>query len=102
MAKEILSTEQSYVKSLGLCIRIYLEPLKEAVAQNKPIIKQDQIRAIFSDIETIHKFGQTLLSELEPIVQNWSPDQCLGKIFLQIMDFLKIYSEYVKNFSKPS
>jgi hypothetical protein len=70
-------------------------------------------RIIFSDIEIIHNFNAELLKELEPIVLNWSPRQCLGNIFLKIvrsseynfcqflfqMDFMKIYSNYIQNFN---
>lgn len=126
VAKEILSTEQGsknfitsififvlvYVKNLGLCISVFLNPLREAIAKKKPIIEESQIKALFSDIEIIHQFNKNLLADLEPIVENWSPKQCLGKIFLKIvriyvfffshckkMDFLKIYRGYVQNFN---
>ncbi len=67
------------------CINVYLAPLREATAKKKPIIDEQQIRAIFSDIEIIHGFNKRLLSELEPIVGNFSPQQCLGNIFLKIV-----------------
>eukprot|EP00027_Filamoeba_sp_ATCC50430_P016850 CAMPEP_0168571736 /NCGR_PEP_ID=MMETSP0413-20121227/17521_1 /TAXON_ID=136452 /ORGANISM="Filamoeba nolandi, Strain NC-AS-23-1" /LENGTH=753 /DNA_ID=CAMNT_0008604661 /DNA_START=30 /DNA_END=2291 /DNA_ORIENTATION=+ len=99
VAKEILSTEQTYVQNLGTCIKCYYNPLKEAIANKKPIIDDTQLKTIFSDIVLIHSLNEQLLKELKPIVENWSPNKCLGQIFIKIMDFLKIYSGYIQNFN---
>eukprot|EP01119_Soliformovum_irregulare_P021238 TRINITY_DN7030_c0_g1_i1.p1 TRINITY_DN7030_c0_g1~~TRINITY_DN7030_c0_g1_i1.p1 ORF type:complete len:772 (-),score=249.29 TRINITY_DN7030_c0_g1_i1:38-2353(-) len=98
VAREILSTEDGYVKSIGMCVRFYYTPLKEAL-KKKPIIDQENLNNIFSDIEMILNLNTKLLTDLSPIVKNWSPRARLGKIFLNIADFLKIYSKYISNFN---
>eukprot|EP01117_Protostelium_nocturnum_P003411 TRINITY_DN1442_c0_g1_i1.p1 TRINITY_DN1442_c0_g1~~TRINITY_DN1442_c0_g1_i1.p1 ORF type:complete len:806 (+),score=343.01 TRINITY_DN1442_c0_g1_i1:243-2660(+) len=98
-AKEILSTEQVYVKYLGLCITLFIKPLKEAAHKKKPILEESQIKSIFSDLEMIYSFNSTLLAELTPIVEKWNAGQCLGNIFLKIMDYLKLYSGFIQNFN---
>jgi hypothetical protein len=76
-----------------------VSPLREAIRNKKPILEAEQVTAIFSDMEIIYSFNSQLLKDLTPIVQNWSVRQCLGAIFLKIMDFLKIYSGYIQNFN---
>jgi phosphopantothenate synthetase len=79
---------------------VFLNPLKEAAAKKKPIIEEHQIRALFSDIEIIHQFNKNLLADLEPIVEKWSPKQCLGKIFLKIVILYSIQADTLDGLSQ--
>jgi len=38
------------------------------------------------------------LEDLKPRVENWSPTQCLGDIFLTITNYLKVYTSYVQHY----
>ena len=71
VAKEIFSTEVSYVESLGVCIEVFLDPLMERT-KKKPLMTLEQIRQIFSEIRVIHGFNTNLLSSLTPVVKNWN------------------------------
>jgi len=96
IAEEILSTERKYVNAMGVCIRVFLEPLET----QKKLITQDEIRFIFSDIRPIHFFNTKLAEDLAERLGNWSPTQCIGDIFLKLMEFMKVYKLYVQNYSR--
>eukprot|EP01112_Ceratiomyxa_fruticulosa_P020320 TRINITY_DN688_c0_g1_i1.p1 TRINITY_DN688_c0_g1~~TRINITY_DN688_c0_g1_i1.p1 ORF type:complete len:868 (+),score=238.12 TRINITY_DN688_c0_g1_i1:281-2884(+) len=103
VAKEILSTEESYVKSLGLCINFYLLPMQDGnnLTKGKPLLTKDQVRSIFSDIQIIHSFNENLLKDLQNRISgtNWFINQKLGDRFLQVVGFLKVYANFVLNFN---
>ena len=42
-------------------IEVYLQPLRDSLLSMNPIISQDDIRVIFSTLETIHSFSGKLL-----------------------------------------
>jgi hypothetical protein len=72
--------------------------LQEACNEGRPIIDEVTIKNIFSDIEAILKYNELLLEELESRFPTWSPTELISDIFLSYMDYLKIYSSYVRSF----
>ena len=100
VAQEILSTEMVYVQSLKMLKRVFLDPLMASATSNtKPLLTLDEVKAIFSSLEVICAYNDNLLEQLQPRVQDWSPQQRLGDIFLQICGFLKVYTNYVANYN---
>ncbi|KAL6046959.1 RhoGEF domain containing protein [Balamuthia mandrillaris] len=99
VAHEILETERGYVTSLGNCINVWLKPLNEMANAGKPLISKEDIRAIFSDISVIHQFNTALLETLTERVAQWHTFACMGDLFLRIIDFFKVYTQYVQNFN---
>jgi len=98
IVKEILQTEKDYVRSLSIMDIVYMNPLKEAAKAGKPIIKEEQIAAIFSIISDIFELHMNLVKELEPKIINWSEKQTIGEVFIKNGIALKMYTEYVNNF----
>ena len=78
--KELFETEKTYVKILDAMVNIFLRPLTTA-----GIIDTLQIRAIFSNVETIWLLNSTLLDDITERFNNWHMDQKIGDIFLQIV-----------------
>jgi len=95
VAKEILDTERTYVINLGICIKVFLKPLQDDYVC---AIEKEELRNLFSDIELIYQFNKMLLVQLESRLREWSTDQTLGDVFLQVMEFLKVYSNYIQNY----
>ncbi|KAL6055597.1 FYVE-type domain-containing protein [Balamuthia mandrillaris] len=107
VAKEILTTERSYLLCLTILIEEFLQPLeqkaKALVEQKKtnPWITQENIRSMFYQITVIRGYSSLLLSQLEDrIGQHWSVDSCLGDIFVEMGDFFKVYGSYINNYNK--
>ncbi|XP_051964304.1 FYVE, RhoGEF and PH domain-containing protein 3-like [Xyrauchen texanus] len=96
IAKELLQTEEAYVKRLNLLDQVFCARLTEAG------IPADVITGIFSNISCIHRFHhQFLLPELHTrITQEWSYNPRIGDILQKLAPFLKMYGEYVKNFDR--
>eukprot|EP01111_Echinosteliopsis_oligospora_P018834 TRINITY_DN8855_c0_g1_i2.p1 TRINITY_DN8855_c0_g1~~TRINITY_DN8855_c0_g1_i2.p1 ORF type:complete len:671 (+),score=196.02 TRINITY_DN8855_c0_g1_i2:55-2013(+) len=72
--------------------------MREASQEGKISLRPDQIRTIFSDVEVILAYNGTLLDDLKPRIEQWRALQVFGDIFLRVVVFLKVYTQYVKNY----
>ena len=95
VARELRDTEESYVQSLDTCIRRYLTPLRTGSWNKKLILDKAVIKDLFSDIEIIYNVNTVLLKMINDAMKNWGPATQLGSIFVYIMNFLKVYTNYV-------
>jgi len=64
-----------------------------------PGITKEDIRDIFSQIEVICNYNQNIALKLQERIEKWHWTQQLGDIFLEMMDFLKVYIQYVNNYN---
>ncbi|KAF7664843.1 hypothetical protein LDENG_00161820 [Lucifuga dentata] len=96
IAKELLHTEEAYVKRLNLLDQVFCTKLTEAG------IPQDVITGIFSNISSIYCFhDKFLLPELKTrIIGEWDSNPRIGDILQKLAPFMKMYGEYVKNFDR--
>ena len=76
-----------------------MRPLKEAVARGKPIISNDEIKTIFSHIQIILGYNDALLEDLRKKTSSWHPYQMIGDVFLKMAAFMRVYTDYVRNFN---
>lgn len=76
-----------------------VRPLKEAVASGKPIISNEEIKTIFSNIQIILGYNDALLQDLRKKMELWHPSQTIGEVFLKMAAFMKVYTDYVRNFN---
>lgn len=95
---EIVNTEDSYFSCLDIVARVYLAPLEEALGQNKPIITQDEVTAVFSNIREIHQLHSRLSTELKE-AQGGSENGPFAHVLAKHIPSFKIYTEYVNNFN---
>ena len=108
VAKEILETEEHYVKGLHTLIEVYYAQLKwkadmAEATKKDPILTIDELNLIFSNIQTIYEFNQKLLGRLrERIGENWSYTQQVGDVFIELAPFLSLYTQYCNNYEQSS
>ena len=83
---ELLNTEKSYVQSLGNLMEFYVRPMQEA--GNLP---QEKLTIVFSNVESIWKLSQYLLSGLQQRIErediNSHPLQKIGDVFLEVVSY---------------
>ena len=46
----------------------------------------------------VAQYCEQLLTTLQARVQKWSSSQCLGDIFIRLSDFMKVYTQYIKEY----
>ena len=98
VVKEIVASEISYLQGLTTLVEVYKRPLAGSAASMKPILKPEEVDAIFSNIELICNVNKELLQQLEQRVDTWSSTQLVGDVFLKMGPYLKTYSQYCNNY----
>ncbi len=96
MATEILVTERGYKKNLETLKTVYLMPL----LQKFPKYLDFAINPLLGEVTVIISYSDLLLSELVGRIEQWSPRQSLGDLFLQLSDYLKMYTQYVNSYGQ--
>ncbi|EFB24536.1 hypothetical protein PANDA_021074, partial [Ailuropoda melanoleuca] len=106
IVQELLETEKAYVARLHLLDQVtvglqvfFQELLTEARASKA--FPEDVVRLIFSNISSIYQFhAQFFLPELQRRLDEWTATPRIGDVIQKLAPFLKMYSEYVKNFER--
>ena len=94
VATEILATERTYVSNICMLKVVFLEPIVNQKLDLLPMTS-----AILGEIAVISSYGKLLLGKLESRITSWTPHSRLGDVFLQITDFMKVYTQYVKDYN---
>jgi hypothetical protein len=102
LVKELLSTEQFYLKCLTTLHKVFFLPLRETAIKNPQFsfISYDDVRIIFAGVEVLYNVNTEFAKKLEERVSKWSPHQKIGQVFLSIVPFLKVYTGYVNNYNQ--
>lgn len=90
--------------SLTKIIKLFKQPLTQFAANNAEKSRAIQIntvdiKVIFSEIDVILNYNQMMQTQLTARVSKWNAEQRLGDIFLGMTEFMKVYTQYVKNFN---
>lgn len=103
IANELLTTEQSYLRSLTLMNEVFRLPMLEAAKKGDFPCDEDKIHEIFSkNFTDILKVNFVLLQGLHERLSKWSSTQVLGDLLLDLMPFLKMYTLYTGGWEKAS
>jgi hypothetical protein len=99
VAHRLLQTEVTYMRMLSVFHFVFVLPLKAAIDSNKPIITAVNLRLVVSDVEAILSLSKLLIEDLKARLETWSANQCLGDVLVKFAGQLKIYTNYVNNYS---
>eukprot|EP00727_Mastigamoeba_balamuthi_P005376 m51a1_g14837 putative domain containing protein (1290) ;mRNA; r:720960-727154 len=80
---ELIETEKGYLDDLTLIMTYYYDPLKK-------ILSEKEMHAVFCDIDMLLPFNSTLLETL-------AKGESIGRCFLGVADYFKLYSNYCSN-----
>ncbi|XP_034240310.1 FYVE, RhoGEF and PH domain-containing protein 4-like isoform X2 [Thrips palmi] len=98
LANELLMTERSYVSVLNLIDQVFHFRVDHENRAH-PMFPQETVPHMFSNIKSIYKLhNEFLLPQLEERMKSWDLDPRIGDIMKIFAPFLKLYTEYVKNF----
>ena len=101
---ELLSTEQSYSKSLHTMIENFQKPLRNEQFKLKPILREHDIDTIFGNVEDLMIIADDLREKLEKRIGDSAGDVVpkIGDIMCTIAPVLKLYQKYVSHFELAS
>ncbi|XP_024621637.1 FYVE, RhoGEF and PH domain-containing protein 2 isoform X9 [Neophocaena asiaeorientalis asiaeorientalis] len=102
IVQELLETEQAYVARLHLLDQVFFQELLKEARSSKAF-PEDVVRLIFSNTASIYQFhAQFFLPELQQRLDDWTTTPRIGDVIQKLAPFLKMYSEYVKNFERAA
>lgn len=94
VVKEVIDTEKTYLQSVECIVLDYLEPLRNNFP---PLLPPESITLIFGKIEDIYLINKELYEQLTSAPAEKVAKR-IGDIFLKTAPYLKLYSEYCKNY----
>ncbi|XP_034933980.1 FYVE, RhoGEF and PH domain-containing protein 1-like [Chelonus insularis] len=98
VAEELLATEKTYVNILHLIDQVFQFRVDQENRAH-PMFPPETVQHMFSNIKSIYKFHHDfLLPQLEERMKTWDVNPKIGDIMKNFAPFLKMYTEYVKNF----
>ncbi|XP_062584774.1 FYVE, RhoGEF and PH domain-containing protein 4-like isoform X2 [Saccostrea cucullata] len=98
IASELLQTEAAYTTRLQLLDETFQKKFREENESQK-FLPPDILPQIFSNITSIHHFHKDfLLPQLQKRMADWEAQPRIGDLMKTNAPFLKLYTEYVRNF----
>lgn len=99
VAREILETEQLYVRHMQDLVTYYRTPLLQMAKTAFEGLIPD-IKDMFGNIHMIIQVNEDLVTRLSDRMDKWSSTTLIGDILLSIVPYLKLYIEYGTNYQK--
>uniref|UniRef100_A0A8C1L247 Phosphatidylinositol-3,4,5-trisphosphate-dependent Rac exchange factor 1 n=1 Tax=Cyprinus carpio TaxID=7962 RepID=A0A8C1L247_CYPCA len=97
---EILSTERDYVRNLSFLQSAFLQRIRQT-SENQQCLTPEQVKILFSNIESILEVHCEFLSTLDASLQpEPQAHHSLGHVFLKFRDRFSVYGEYCSNHEK--
>ena len=93
IARELLSTEETYVDGLEGLITVFKVPLEGCLS------KEDHM-LLFQNIDPLLNFHKLLLQDLSGRLDTWGPESCVGDVLVKAIPYMKLYISYVNSFNK--
>ena len=101
-AYEVLTSEQSYCRSLTILNELFRLTLLEACKRNLlPGVNEELVSNIFSRyFVDISRVNFVLLGGLVERLGQWDESQMLGDLLIELLPFLKMYTLYSGNYER--
>ena len=94
-AKEIYTTEHTYVEDLNLLHIDFRQAVKDAGGAK--VIPDDDLGKIFGNLKELLTFNSDLLGDLRSRIEGWESRREIADIFVKKGPFLQLYSTYMSN-----
>jgi hypothetical protein len=68
--------------------KVYLNPLRKAIEDGKPVISERKMALIFLNINDVLQVNKVLLASMEERLKQWSTQQLIADIFSNLVESL--------------
>nr|KAG5690938.1 hypothetical protein BaRGS_034324 [Batillaria attramentaria] len=93
----VLETERTYLAILELLLH-YKRTLEASCKTSQPVISEDNIKAIFSNLQEVYQIHTDFVKSLQGKVDKWSHDQTVGEVFKELVFMFPKFGEYARNY----
>ncbi|KAI8380067.1 Dbl homology domain-containing protein [Blakeslea trispora] len=106
LIESLLTSEQAYVESLELVMRMFLTPLRKDtnhssfsfLGMKKMVCTEREFRWLFGNFEELVLAHRMILNSLEERLRIWGPTQILSDVFQSWFPHLESYRIYLDNY----
>ncbi|KAG0173934.1 hypothetical protein DFQ30_006566 [Apophysomyces sp. BC1015] len=106
LVQQLHASEQAYIESLNLTMRVFLQPLHKDSKQSslnflgmkKMVCTQRELHWLFGNFTEIVQAHQEIFAGLEQRLRMWGPTQIISDVFQTWFPLLKIYDKYLDNY----
>ncbi|KAF0045879.1 hypothetical protein F2P81_002408 [Scophthalmus maximus] len=93
--------KQIYLPDTCPCsvLKLYQEPLTAALNSNRAILGYADIQIILSPVTQILELNRVFLVDIQARLQQWDADQCIGDVFVKLCSSLRVYTNYLNNYT---
>ncbi|XP_035388387.1 epithelial cell-transforming sequence 2 oncogene-like isoform X2 [Electrophorus electricus] len=98
ICKELLRSEKAHVRLLQAVHTVYYTPLRAALDSNRAIISSANLVLLFSPLLDILETNKVFLQDLTERLEEWSPLQCVGDVFVRFCTKLPAYTNFFNNY----
>ena len=100
--KELIETEKTYVRLLGLTVTVYMDPLSQN-GEYKKLVTPKQHQVLFSDLKTILPFNDKFVKDLMGRHEKWNNNKSkIGDLFLDFCPYFRMYQNYLNNYENAT
>ena len=96
IVKEIIETEETYVKSLEDVMTMFITPLQKALEKGKPIIPYDDVSCFVEQFRPVMDFNMPFRQALRERLSQWHFQMCFADLFTSLDNktMFEIYARY--------
>ena len=105
VACELADTERTYVSSLRVLVRLFIEPLSSAASADKRAkgpLSAEQVSVLFSNAKLIFSLNDSFHHSLSARLVEWLSQHeaahKVGDVLAQFAPYFKLYSQYCSTF----
>jgi len=99
---ELLTTEQTYVKNLQVLVQVFKDPIAHRILDGTLGLSEANFHVIFSNVEEILAVNVRFLSSLIERLKDWSDEQQIGDVVMQVTNELRLYIVYSLAFQEAT
>jgi len=82
--------------------QMYKKPMQEKIESKELPLTDEQMTVLFANLEDLINVNTELLKSLIKRLQDWSEEQKIGDVLLQLAPFLRLYTLYSLNFERAN
>ncbi|XP_077579152.1 epithelial cell-transforming sequence 2 oncogene-like [Stigmatopora nigra] len=99
IVRELQLSEFLYISRLSGLVKAYQEPLTAALNSNRAILSYADINIVLSPVSQILDLNRGFKADLDARLKQWGPEQCVGDVCLKLCTHLKVYTNYLNNYT---
>ncbi|VDN07628.1 unnamed protein product [Thelazia callipaeda] len=100
VCKEMLETEENYLKALKIIIQVYKEPLETQLSNpDSGLLTKAEISQMFSKVPPLIDVHENICRTLQSYIMHWMNERLIGKAWLDyVAELTPVYKAFINNY----